>query len=77
MEVLKQAVLRRGIPMRLFVDNGSAFRSQHLSLVCAKLGITLIHARPYHAAAKGKIERWFRTVRLQFLPMLSEKHMLI
>ncbi|EFK07821.1 conserved domain protein [delta proteobacterium NaphS2] len=35
MEVLKQAVLRRGIPMRLFVDNGSAFRSQHLSLVCA------------------------------------------
>ena len=76
MEVLKQAVLRRGIPLRLFVDNGSAFRSQHLSLVCAKLGITLIHARPYHAAAKGKIERWFRTVRLQFLPMLSEKEML-
>jgi transposase InsO family protein len=76
MEVLKHAVLRRGIPMRLFVDNGSAFRSQHLSLVCAKLGITLIHARPYHAAAKGKIERWFRTVRLQFLPLLSEKQML-
>jgi putative transposase len=76
MEVLKQAVLRRGIPMRLFVDNGSAFRSHHLSLVCAKLGITLIHARPYHAAAKGKIERWFRTVRMQFLPMVSEKQML-
>ena len=76
MEVLKQAVLRRGIPMRLFVDNGSAFRSHHLSLVCAKLGITLIHARPYHAAAKGKIERWFRTVRMQFLPIVSEKQML-
>ena len=75
MEVLKQAVLRRGIPMRLFVDNGSAFRSQHLSLVCAKLGITLIHARPYHAAAKGKIERWFRTIRLTFLPLLSERDM--
>lgn len=73
MSVLKKAVLRRGIPMRLFVDNGAAFRSQHLSLVCAKLGITLIHARPYHAAAKGKIERWFRTVRLQFLPRLSKK----
>ena len=71
--VLKQAVLRRGIPSRLFVDNGSAFRSQHLSLVCAKLGITLIHARPYHPESKGKIERWFRTVRLQFLPMLAEK----
>jgi len=71
--VLKQAVLRRGIPMRLFVDNGSAFRSQHLSLVCAKLGITLIHSRIYHPESKGKIERWFRTVRLRFLPMLAEK----
>ncbi len=75
MKVLKQAILRRGIPMRLFVDNGSAFRSQHLSLVCAKLGITLIHARPYHAEAKGKIERWFRTIRIQFLPMLTQKDM--
>ena len=73
MPVFKQAVMRRGIPQRLFVDNGSAFRSHHLNLVCAKLGITLIHARPYHAQAKGKIERWFRTVRLQFLPMLSDK----
>jgi transposase InsO family protein len=71
--VLKQAVLRRGIPSRLFVDNGSAFRSQHLSLVCAKLGITLIHARPYHPESKGKIERWFRTIRLRFLPMLADK----
>jgi transposase InsO family protein len=72
MDVFQQAILRRGIPQRLFVDNGSAFRSQHLSLVCAKLGITLIHARAYHAAAKGKIERWFRTIRLQFLPLLNE-----
>jgi putative transposase len=69
--VLKQAVLRRGCCRRLFVDNGSAFRSHHLALVCAKLGITLIHARPYHAQAKGKIERWFRTVRMQLLPLLQ------
>jgi transposase InsO family protein len=75
MEVFQQAILRRGIPQRLFVDNGSAFRSQHLSLVCAKLGITLIHARAYHAAAKGKIERWFRTIRMQFLPILNENNM--
>jgi transposase InsO family protein len=75
MEVFRQAILRRGIPQRLFVDNGSAFRSRHLSLVCAKLGITLIHARPFHAAAKGKIERWFRTIRLQFLPMLTKENM--
>lgn len=74
MPVFKQAVMRRGIPLRLFVDNGAAFRSQHLALVCAKLGITLIHARAYHAQAKGKIERWFRTVRLQFLPLLTSRN---
>ena len=69
--VLKEAVLRRGAARRLFVDNGSVFRSHQLALVCAKLGITLIHARPYHAAAKGKIERWFRTARMQLLPLLG------
>jgi putative transposase len=69
--VLKEAVMRRGVPKRLFVDNGSAYRSHHLALVCAKLGITLIHARPYDAAAKGKQERWFRTVRMQLLPLLT------
>lgn len=74
MAVFKQAIMRRGIPKRLFVDNGSAFRSQHLNIVCARLGVTLIHAQAYHAAAKGKIERWFRTVRQQFLPMLTERH---
>ena len=70
--VLQQAVLRRGIPKRLFVDNGSAFRSTHLSIVCARLGITLIHARPYQPQGKGKQERWFRTVRMQLLPLLGE-----
>jgi len=69
--VLKEAVLRRGVPKRLFVDNGSVFRSHQLALVCAKLGITLIHARPYQPQGKGKIERWFRTTRLQFLPLLK------
>jgi transposase InsO family protein len=68
--VLKQAVLRRGTPKRLYVDNGSAFRSQHLALACAKLGITLIHARPYQPQGKGKQERWFRTVRMQLLTRL-------
>ena len=51
--VLQQAVLRRGIPKRLYVDNGAVYRSHHLSLVCAKLGITLIHTRPYQPQAKG------------------------
>jgi putative transposase len=71
LSVFRQAVMRRGIPLRLYVDNGSAFRSHHLALVCAKLGITLIHARPYQPAGKGKQERFFRTVRMCFLPTLG------
>jgi transposase InsO family protein len=69
--VLQQAILRRGLPARLYTDNGANYRSQHLSLVCAKLGIALIHARPYHPQGKGKIERFFRTVRAQVLTRLS------
>jgi putative transposase len=68
--VLKQALLRRGLPQRLYVDNGAHYRSQHLALVCAKLGIALIHARPYRPQGKGKIERWFKTVRGQLLTRL-------
>ena len=54
------------------MDNGAAYRSRHLALVCAKLGVTLIHARPYLPQGKGKLERWFRTARLQLLPALTE-----
>ena len=69
--LLKQAILRRGLPARLYVDNGSNYRSQQLALVCAKLGIALIHARPFQPQGKGKIERFFRTVRAQLLTRLS------
>jgi putative transposase len=50
--VFKQALMRRGIPQRLYVDNGANYRSQHLALVCAKLGVALIHARPYQPQGK-------------------------
>jgi putative transposase len=69
--ILEQAIRRRGVPLRLYVDNGAVYRSQHLSLVCAKLGVTLIHARPYQPQGKGKQERFFRTVRMQLLPLLT------
>ena len=69
--VFKQAILRRGLPARLYVDNGANYRSHQLSLVCAKLGIALIHARPYQPAGKGKIERWFRTLRAAWLNHLN------
>ena len=49
--VFKQALMRRGKTTRLYVDNGASYRSHHLSLVCAKLNIALIHARPYQPYA--------------------------
>ena len=75
LSVLEQAVRRRGIPKRLYVDNGAAFRSKQLAIVCAKLGIALIHARPYKPQGKGKMERWFRTTRMQLLPLLGAEQL--
>jgi transposase InsO family protein len=69
--VLEQAIRRRGLSKRLYVDNGAVYRSHHLELVCAKLGITLIHSRPYVPQGRGKVERFFRTVRMQLLPLLG------
>ena len=69
--VLRQAVLRRGIPLRLYLDNGSTFRSKHLQVVCAQLGASLIHSRPYQPQGRGKIERFFRRVRTDFLSELE------
>jgi len=71
--IFERAILKRGCPKRLYVDNGSAFRARHLALVCAKLGVTLIHSRPFLPQGRGKLERWFRTVRLQLLPTLLDR----
>ncbi|HDS16023.1 MAG TPA: IS481 family transposase [Proteobacteria bacterium] len=62
-----EALSRRGLPRKLYVDNGSAYRSRQLEYTTAALGIALIHAKPYQPQGKGKIERFLRTVRTQFL----------
>ncbi len=72
--VLKQALMRRGIPGRLVVDNGSAYRSSTLQGICARLSIRLVYCRPYVPEGKGKIERWHRTLRAQFLAELDTTH---
>ena len=71
LDALENALARRGLPRKLYVDNGAAFRSHHLQYIMASLAITLIHARPYLPQGKGKIERWFKTVRSRFLPYMS------
>lgn len=68
MDAFERALLKRGLPRKLYTDNGSAFRSKQLEFTCASLGIALIHARPYMPQGKGKIERYFRTIRTEFLP---------
>ena len=68
LDALEKGLLQRGLPRKLYVDNGSAFRSKHLEYVCASLSIALIHAKPFQPQGKGKIERWFKTVRTRFLP---------
>ena len=65
--VLKQAVLKRGLPVKLVIDNGPAYRAKTLQGICARLGIHLVYCRPYHPEGKGKLERWHRTFRDQFL----------
>ena len=71
--VLKQALLQRGIPIKLVVDHGAAYRAHTLQGICARLGIHLIYCRPYAPEGKGKLERWHRTCRDQFLAELDPR----
>jgi putative transposase len=69
---LRAAVASHGVPERLFVDNGGPYRNGQLSLICGELGIVLLHAAVRDGAAKGKIERFNRTLRMRFLSVLPE-----
>ena len=71
LDCLRTAVETRGVPAKLYTDNGAAFKSLQLSVVCANLGVSLLHCRPYHSWSKGKIERFFRTVHDQFEAKLT------
>lgn len=66
-EVLHAAILRRGLPDSLYVDNGSAYSGAELARSCAILGIRLIHSRPYAPEGRGKQERLNRVIRERFL----------
>jgi len=66
-KTLKAAFFKRGIPEQIYVDNGSIYVSKELTLICARVGCLLGHTPVRDGAAKGKIERFFRTVRDKFL----------
>lgn len=65
--VLKDAFEAFGLPKRFYVDNGASFSSDLLAKACAQAGISIIHSKPYDSPSRGKIERFFRTVRDRFL----------
>ena len=66
-KAIRAAFYKRGVPEQLLVDNGSIYCSQEITLICARVGCILRHTAARDAAAKGKIERFFRRVRDQFL----------
>lgn len=68
---LRPALASRGVPGGVYVDNGSAYVDSWLLRACAKLGIKLVHSTPGRPQGRGKIERFFRTVRDQFLVELA------
>ena len=60
---LKEAVLRRGLPRKLYTDQGKPFINAHSHLVCAQLGVRLLHAKPYHAWSKESVSYCTLSVR--------------
>ena len=73
LSVFKSAVAKRGIPKKLFVDNGKVYKSHQMQFICASLGTILCFARPYSPQSKGKIERWFKTMQDQWMNVIDWK----
>ncbi len=71
-EVLRNAVLTYGVPSKLYLDNGRNFLADDIAIACASMKCALIHSTPYYPESKGKIERFFRTVRDCFLSCMDK-----
>jgi len=66
-QALRSALYKRGVPDAMYVDNGSIYTSKEIMQICQRIGCLLCHAPVRDGAAKGKVERFFRTVRMNFL----------
>ena len=67
MKVIKQAVSKYGVPHLLSFDNGSNYRSNQMELLAARIGVAINYNPPRTPESKAKAERWFYTLRMQFL----------
>jgi putative transposase len=72
----RQAVAARGLPTRLYVDNAKVFRSPQLARIAASIGVLITHTPPYQPQGRGKIERFFRSLREQLLANLDRQRTL-
>ncbi len=72
LSIFAQSLMAHGKPDALYLDNGSTYRGAVLQLACSRLGITLLHARPYDAPARGKMERFWRRMREQALAHIGQ-----
>ena len=61
-DCLRRAIQKYGVPDKIFTDQGGQYKSKHMVHICAKLGVRLLRARPYHAEAKGKVENYNKQV---------------
>lgn len=66
------AIRRHGPPSALYLDNGSTYSGDALRLACERLGVTLIHSKPYQPQGRGKVERFFRTLRAKCLDYVGD-----
>ena len=71
MSVMKSAVAKYGRPKLFNFDNGSAYKNKQMELLAARIGSALNYCRPYTPTAKAKIERWFRTMKDQWMASLD------
>lgn len=73
MSVMKSAVAKYGRPKVLNFDNGKSYKNKQMELLSARIGTTLSYCQPYTPTGKAKIERWFRTMKDQWMAELDMK----
>lgn len=71
MSVIRSAVSKYGIPAMFNFDNGGAYRNRQMELLAARIGTTINYCQPYAPVQKAKIERWFRTMKDQWMASLD------
>ena len=71
MSVMKSAASKYGRPKVLNFDNGKSYKNKKMELLAARIGTTLSYCQPYTPTGKAKIERWFRTMKDQWMAGLD------